>query len=197
MPNFDPYPNPNNTPILTLTIKPSLNPEAFIYRFGAQHFGPQKVVGPHRHELKVFGPHKCNKTRPHTHTHIHRALFLISKFYRTTQTYKQTHNLRHTQLHLTAQTHKLVKLPSVSQTHTESFPSIHMQTEAFSITPTVVFMYVYGAHKQVLYSQYGRLCLVHYVLYSQLQIVNMTFKTSINTLQPLWIKFNCHGTLQK
>lgn len=36
-----------------------------------QHFGPHKVVGPHVMGGSLgLGPHKCRKTRPHTHTHV-------------------------------------------------------------------------------------------------------------------------------
>ena len=54
--------------------------------------------------------------------HAHTAL-LILKFHTVTHTYKQRHNLRHTQLHQTAQMHKQIKPPSVSNTHKES--SLH------------------------------------------------------------------------
>lgn len=115
----------------------------------------------------------CLNARLHTYT----QLFL---FYSFTQpnAYKQRHNLRHIQLHLTR---KQIKPPSVSHTHKE--PTLHSYADRNLFHhPPLLFSSKFTGLINVLYSQYGRLCLVHCVLYSQLQIVNMTVKSSVNTL---------------
>lgn len=54
-----------------------------------------------------------------------------------THIYKQRYNLRHTQLHLTAQTYKQIKPPSVSHTHKE--PNLHSYADRNHHHPPLLF----------------------------------------------------------
>lgn len=66
--------------------------------------------------------------------------------------------------------------------YTKSLRSIHMQTEAFSMIPPLLFSSKFTGLINRFYVVNMADCLVHSVLYSQGLTVNITVKSSVNTL---------------
>ena len=110
--------------------------------------------------------------------HTDTALFSFYSF-RQPHTFKQGHHLWHIQL--TAQMHKQIKPPSVSNTHKE--PTLYSNADRNLLQhPPLLFSSKFTGLINWFYIVNMADCLVHGVLYSQLQLVNMTVKISVNNL---------------